>query len=104
MELRHKGAKWASWVTTNAMKEFTAEIPNGAKVSDLTVHFINDYYSPDAGQDRNLEVDYLKFGNTTYQSEAAGTYSNGSWAAGSCAPGYKKSQWLHCNGYFQYAQ
>ena len=104
MELRHKGIKWTSWSVTNTMQEYKAEIPNGAKVSDMTVHFVNDYYNPTEKQDRNLEVDYLKFGNTVYQSEAPSTYSDGSWAAGSCAPGNKQSQWLHCGGYFKYAQ
>ena len=51
-----------------------------------------------------LEIGGIKFGNTVYQSEAPSTYSDGSWAAGSCAPGNKQSQWLHCGGYFKYAQ
>lgn len=103
MELRHKGKKWMSWTVTNTMQDYTAEIPSGATISDMTLHFINDYYDAAANQDRNLEVDYLKFGNTVYQSEAATTYSVGTWGGGSCAGGNKQSQWLHCNGYFSYA-
>ena len=64
---------------------------------------MNDHYDSNAKQDRNLEVDYLKFGSTVYQSESSNTFSQGTWASGSCAPGNKQSQWLHCNGFFQYA-
>jgi cytochrome c553 len=61
-------------------------------------------YTNDQGK-RDLRVDKILINKTTYQSEAATTYSTGTWSSGKgCGSGYKQSEWLHCNGYFAYGQ
>lgn len=60
-------------------------------------------YLPAKKEDRNLIVDKINIDGKDYQSEAATTYSLGSWApSDGCKAGFKKSEWLHCNGYFEY--
>ena len=68
----------------------------------LKVRFAND-----RGEGRDLFVDKIVVAQDgrqyTFQSEANETYSTGTWTKGeNCTPGYFKSEWLHCNGYFQY--
>ncbi|MCG8449422.1 MAG: PQQ-dependent sugar dehydrogenase, partial [Pirellulales bacterium] len=55
------------------------------------------------GEDINLRVDKLILDGTTYQSEASDTFSTGSYtSATGCAPGAKESEYLYCNGHFEY--
>lgn len=72
--------------------------------SQVKVKFVNDYYVVGVG-DRNLRVDRVNIDGVDYQSEAPTTYSTGTWAFGTgCAPGFKRSEFLHCTGYFAYDQ
>ncbi|MFW5703207.1 MAG: carbohydrate-binding domain-containing protein [Patescibacteria group bacterium] len=67
----------------------------------LRVEFTNDYYRN--GQDRNLIVDKIVVDGSIYETEDPSVKSQGSWNSTSgCSQGYKQSEWLHCNGYFQY--
>ncbi len=65
----------------------------------VRVNFINDGGSPNY----DLEVDYMKTKNITYQTEAATTYGIGIWKGTGCNVGiYDQSSFLQCNGYFHY--
>lgn len=69
----------------------------------VRVRFINDLYNPITGQDRNLVVDKINLDGVDIQSEGNTTYSQGSWSSDTkCRAGIKKSEWLHCNGFFEY--
>lgn len=72
-----------------------------SKITQIQVHYINDP-EKDSDADRNLQIDYIRINDTTYESEAASTYSVGSWSSTGCTGGYKQSEWLHCVGYFEY--
>ncbi len=72
------------------------------QASSIKVAFVNDGSS--STQDRNVRVDKIIVDSVAYESEATNTYSVGNWDGSSCAGGYKKTEWLHCNGYFSYAQ
>ena len=70
----------------------------------LRIAFANDAYDPSTGFDRNLVVDRIEVGGVTYQSEASTTYSTGTWLpADGIQPGFRGSETLHTDGYFQYA-
>ena len=70
---------------------------------DIRVRFMNDFTDP-SGASRNVKIDYIKLNGVKYESEHESVLSTGTWSTGDkCATGYKKSDWLHCNGYFQYA-
>jgi len=52
-----------------------------------------------------LVVDYIEVDGSRYHSDNAAIRSVGSWdSTTKCAPGYKQSKWLSCNGgYFDFA-
>lgn len=69
----------------------------------VRVVFSNDLHGPDPALWRDLRVDGITLGGVRYESEAA--FSTGSWTSpDGCAPGFKTSEWLHRDGYFEYAQ
>jgi PKD repeat protein len=69
--------------------------------SQVKVIFTNDVYISD-NEDRNLRVDRITINGVSYQSENPLVYSTGVDVGPSCAPGYQQSEWLNCDGYFQY--
>lgn len=75
---------------------YTHKHPGKLSAKDLRVQFYND------ANGRDLFVDRIIVDGQSYESEAPTTFSFGSWGANGCGPGYKRSEWLHCNGYFQY--
>lgn len=97
----------ASWDNVNAngiarqTKQYTYNSPTRVRAQDqIRVSFINDYYTG-SNNDRNLFVDKIIVGGYTKETEASSTYSTGTWSASNgCGPGFKKSEWLACNGSF----
>ncbi len=72
--------------------------------ADIRVEFINDQWDPAAGVDSNLEVDYLSVDGKAYQTESPAVYSTGTWKEeDGVVAGYRESETLHTNGYFQFA-
>ncbi|TWU59011.1 Calx-beta domain protein [Rubripirellula tenax] len=70
----------------------------------VRVSFTNDLYDPDNGIDRNLTVDSINIDGASFQTEAANVYSTGTWLpADGIVAGFRQSETLHTNGYFQYA-
>jgi hypothetical protein len=70
---------------------------------DIRVRFTNDRYLAKKGQDRNLYVDKINLNGVDIETEKATTFSTGSWSStDGCADGFKQSEWLHCNGYFEF--
>ena len=106
MELRIDGQTVKSWtdVGGNAKNSdfvayaYTAD--EEVSASQIQVAFTND-----DGDKRDLRVDKIEVDDVAYQSEAASTYSTGTWRSSDrCDGGYKRSDWLHCPGYFAYDQ
>lgn len=60
-------------------------------------------YTNDTDDLSDLRVDKLVLDGIVYETEAANIYSTGTNKNGSCDPGYKEDEVLHCSGYFQYA-
>ncbi|WP_116105543.1 sugar-binding protein [Lewinella sp. IMCC34191] len=106
MELQIGGVTVATWANVggNAAAgvfeaySFTAE--GYVEASDIRVAFVND-----RGGARDLRVDGMYVNDERYESEAGTTLSTGTFQAGTrCNPGFKRSEWLNCNGYFAYDQ
>jgi len=54
---------------------------------------------------RDLEIDYITVGGTTYQTEASSTYGMGVWTNvtdGCGVGGYYSARLLNCTGYFHF--
>lgn len=77
---------------------------DGVDPSLVRVAFTNDLYLPDQGLDRNLRVDSVIIDGTTYESEDTSVFSTGTWKPeDGITPGFRESEFLHGNGYFEYA-
>ena len=72
--------------------------------SQIRVAFTNDLFDPDNGIDRNLIVDAITVDGVRFESEDPSVFSTGTWlAADGVTPGNRESEFLHTNGFFQYA-
>ena len=70
--------------------------------SQVRVRFSND--GLDGGRDRNVWVDSVQIGSELFESEHPTVLSRGAWANGArCRQGTFNTEFLACNGWFQYA-
>ena len=104
MELRIDGTSVASWSSIGTTPQtFSYTAADTVTPSQVQVAFTNDLWDPDAGIDRNLVVDWISIDGETFQTEHPSVYSTGSWLPGDgIAPGFRLSETLNANGYFQY--
>jgi len=104
LELRIKNAQgvyqpvYKFTVNSASYKDFAYTHTTNFNASQVRLAFIND------NGPRDVSVDYIKFGNSMYQTESPSTYSTGTWntTAGKCDGRYAASEALHCNGYFEF--
>jgi hypothetical protein len=65
-----------------------------------------DFLSPGSnaqGAIRKARIDRVTMNGSVYQTEAPQVYSTGTWSTGAgCNPGFKRSEYLQCQGYFQF--
>ncbi len=77
---------------------------DGANINDIRINFVNAVYDPAQGLDGNLGIDWIRVDGVQYETEAPTVYSTGTWSPGvGITPGYKQSEILHDNGYFQFS-
>ena len=70
--------------------------------SQVRVRFSND--GRDAGRDRNVWIDRVTIGDVQFESEHPTVRSRGAWENGArCGEGTFNTEFLACNGWFQYA-
>lgn len=82
--------------------EYTYTHPTKVSPDQVRVEFFNDGLTSD-GRDRNLRVDSIEIDGRRWQTEAANTFSTGTWVDGVIEADYPRSESLHGNGYFQYS-
>lgn len=76
----------------------------GVTPDQVRVVFTNDVYEPTQNIDYNLRVDSVTLDGTVLETEDPSTFSTGTWKpADGIVPGFRESEWLQGNGYFQYA-
>ena len=77
--------------------------PTTVALRDLRVAYVNDGNSA-TGVDRNLRVDGVTLDGVFNQAEAANVFSTGTYIPEvGRVPGLWQSEYLHSNGYFQFA-
>ena len=105
LQLEIDGVAVESWENIGVSDSvFTYQAGETVTADQVRVSLTNDLYDPDNGIDRNLTVDQISIDGTTYQTEAPSVYSTGTWlSADGITPGFRQSETLHTNGYFQYA-
>ena len=97
-----EGEEVGTYSTTSSWQTFTYAV-DGLSADDVRIEFFGDQYDPANGIDANLQVDYIRVDGTTYQTESPSTYSTGTWlAADGITPGFRQSEYLHTDGFFQF--
>ncbi len=79
--------------------------PATVNADQVRLAFLNDLYDPASGIDRNVRVDAILIDGKRFETEAASVFSTGTWKAeDGIQPGYRQSEYLHSDGYFQYSE
>ncbi len=78
---------------------------SGSVTADqIRVVFLNDAWDPSIGLDRNLIVDDIIVGGVQIETEDPSVFSTGTWLnEDGITPGFRQSETLHANGYFQFS-
>ena len=70
----------------------------------VKVEFINDAWDPIAGIDANVRLDAIVVDDIRFETEDPSVFSTGTFLpADGIQPGFRQSEILHFNGYFQFA-
>ena len=92
------GAYAGDYVTLNY------ETPATLMADQVRLVFTNDVFDPATGTDSNVRVDAILLDGIRYETESPTVYSTGTWLpADGIVAGYRTSEYLHTNGYLQYA-
>ena len=98
------GSTVQTFTTTTSYQTFTYNATGNIEPGDVRVEFFGDVYEPDQGIDKNLDVNYIRIDGTIYETEDPSVFSTGSWLpADGIQPGFRQSETLNSNGYFQWA-
>ena len=72
--------------------------------SQIRIAFTNDAFDAENGIDRNVRIDKIVVDGETIETESANVFSTGTWKAeDGVQPGFRRSEYLHSGGYFQFA-
>jgi hypothetical protein len=110
MQLQIDGTTVQTWnnvggdVGDRQFQTFTYDGGEGVTADRVRIVFSNDRYQPAQGIDRNLHVDSITVNGDVFQTEDISVFSTGTWQDGAITPGFKESETLHANGYFQFAE
>lgn len=105
LQLQIDGVTVQTWTAIGTANQvFSFQAADTINAGQVRVAFTNDLWNPSAGIDRNLIVDSIEVDGQVYQTEAADVFSTGTWLpSDGVQPGFRQSEILHTNGYFQYA-
>lgn len=109
MQLQIDGTTVQSWTVNDGgadrvFEAFIYNTPDTVQVDQIRVRFANDLYDPAAGIDRNLRIDDIIVDGVQYEAEAPNVLSTGTWKPeDGIQPGFRESEILHTDGYFQFA-
>ena len=105
MQLQIDGTVVQSWTDVGTtLQDYTFVANQTVSADQIRVAFTNDLWDPDNGIDRNLVVGFVSIDGTIYQTEDPSVYSTATWLpSDGITPGYRQSDTLHANGYFQYS-
>ena len=85
-------------------QSFFFETAETITADDVRIAFLNDLSNTNTGFDRNLTVDAIVIDGVRFETEAASTFSTGTFLnADGVQPGFRQSETLHANGFFQYS-
>ena len=83
---------------------FFFETAETITADDVRIVFLNDSFDAATGADSNLIVDAIEVDGVRFETEAANVFSTGTFLnEDGIRPGFRQSETLHANGFFQYS-
>jgi glucose/arabinose dehydrogenase len=83
---------------------FNHTTANDITADQVRINFTNDTFDPANGIDSNLRVDAIIIDGVRFETEDPSVFSTGTWLpSDGVQPGNRQSEFLHANGYFQFA-
>ena len=82
---------------------FFFETPETITADDVRIAFLNDGFNANTGFDSNLTVDAIVVDGNRFETESSSTFSTGTYLTGGIEPGFRQSETLHINGFFQFS-
>ena len=83
---------------------FTFESVETFTADDVRLVFLNDQFDANTGLDSNVNVDAIEIDGVRFETEASSTFSTGTFLpADGVVPGFRNSETLHSNGFFQFS-
>ena len=106
VELQIDGVTVQQWnAIGTAFQDFSYQASGTVSIDQVRVVFTNDLFDQATGADRNLQVDHVSVDGVIYETESPAVFSTGTWLpSDGITPGYRQSETLHADGYFQYAE
>ncbi len=108
MQLQIDGVIVQTWdniggdYSNREFQTFTYENASPVNASSVRVLFSNDVFI-EGVKDRNLRVDNITIDGRVFETEDASVFGTGTWKEpGGITPGFRESEYIHSNGYFQY--
>ncbi len=106
MSLAIRGTVVQIWENVGtSFSEYSYNYSGDIQPDEVRVIFNNDRWVPEQGIDRNLIVDRIEIEDIKYETESSSVFSTGTWRPeDGIVPGFRTSEFLHTNGYFEYSQ
>lgn len=102
--LRVNNQTVGTYTATTSFQTFTFNASSNVTADQVRIEFTNDAYEPAQNLDRNLYVNFIEIDGQRFETEASDVFSTGTWKPeDGITPGFRESEVLHGNGYFQYA-
>lgn len=85
----------------NQFRRLTYQTEDAISPGDVRIAFVNDTYTP---VNRDVQIDAIVIDGQRFETEHPSVYSTGTWKPeDKVTPGFRESEFLHVNGYFQFA-
>ena len=93
-------------VGTNILNDqtFFFETADTITADDVRIAFLNDSFNAATGADSNLIIDAIEVDGVRFETESSTVFSTGTFLSpDGVQPGFRQSETLHTNGFFQYS-
>ncbi len=85
----------------NRFNKLSYQSEETISAGDIRIEFVNDAYTPVY---RDVQIDAIVLDGQRFEAESPDVYSTGTWKrADGVVAGYRESEFLQVNGYFQFA-
>jgi len=92
-----------SGIESRNFQSFIFQTSDTVTADQVRIEFLNDFFDPATGFDSNLAIDAIVIDGNRFETEASSVFSTGTFLnADGIAPGFRQSETLHANGFFQF--